>query len=905
MSKVSQKLMNEEIRPDPESLLKQANKINKGKLTVFLGAAAGVGKTFAMLSAAKERIKEGKRVLIGWVDTHHRKETDEILEGIPRLDPLRINYKGRDYYEPDIDTLIKTKPDIVLIDEFAHSNIYGSKNLKRYLDVKELLDNGIDVYTTLNIQHLESLNDVVSQITGIFVKETVPDKLLEDAEIHLIDIDADTLIQRLKDGKIYIHAQAEEAIKKFFRPGNINALREISLRYTADNVDVHLQDYMKSKGIAGPWRTGEKVMVCISKNSQAVNLIRIGKRMAASLNAELIVANVSTPWEPELSLQAQNNFLNTLRLAESLGAEIISLTGVSVADEIINLAKKRNITQLIIGKPLKPRPIEWFQEPIVDKIIRKSEGIRIHIIPTGIKKPAYKERESKRNYWVFLRSTLMGLGLILVFFLLSFYFKSFIGIFNITLLFAIPAVITALFGNYIAAVIVAVVSFITFDFFFIPPVNLFVIGDLRYIPSFFIYLILAILISYLNRKIRLQIKFNEKREKQLSILYSLSRKISAKIDLQEMIESVKEKIERLFECKVAFLLNTGNDKLEIQGYLLDEEMQVKLNDGKEKAIAEWVLTNGQIAGKGTDYLNSSRLMYFPLKTQGEIIGVTCILLNKEDALLTADQQKLIESICGLLASVVYRINLNRKLNEAKVLEESQKLYNALFNSISHDLRTPLTSIIGSSGIIEKEGAILSEEDKAELVKNINRSALRMLKIVNNLLDMARIESGKINLKYEWCDIEDIVGVAVKKVENIEERQLEIKIDRNVPLVWVDFSLMELVFVNILDNAVKYSKPDSKIIVNVSNESGELFITVSNEGTGIPEEELSKIFEKFYRMKIADNTQGTGLGLSISKSIIELHRGKIWADSSKNGLIIKILLPLHEQPTLKNKESENE
>jgi two-component system sensor histidine kinase KdpD len=432
-----------------------------------------------------------------------------------------------------------------------------------------------------------------------------------------------------------------------------------------------------------------------------------------------------------------------------------------------------------------------------------------------------------------------------------------------------------------------------------------VIEDLRYIPSFFIYLILAILICYLNRKIKLQIRFIKKREEQLSILYSLSRKISAKIDLQDVIENVKEKIERLIECKVVFLLKTSNSKLGIQEHLLDEELKIKLSDEKEKAIAEWVLANGQIAGKGTDYLNSSMLIYFPLKTQGEIIGVTGILLNKGETLLSADQQKLIESICGLLASVVYRINISHKLNEAKVLEESQKLYNALFNSISHDLRTPLTSIIGSSGIIENEGTILSEEDKAELVKNINRSALRMLKIVNNLLDMARIESEKINLKYEWCDIEDIVGVAVKQVENIEERKLEIKINEDVPLVWVDFSLIELVFVNLLDNAVKYSKPDSKITVSVSNESGELFIKVSDEGTGIPEEELSRIFEKFYRRKIADNIQGTGLGLSISKSIIELHNGKIWADrNQKNGLTIKILLPLHLPPEIKSKETEN-
>jgi two-component system, OmpR family, sensor histidine kinase KdpD len=898
--------MDEDIRPDPNSLLKQANQINKGKLTVFLGAAAGVGKTFAMLSAAKERIKEGKKVLIGWIDTHHRKETDEVLEGIPRLDPIVINYKGRDFHEPDIGSLLSIKPDIALIDEFAHSNVSGSKNTKRYSDIEELLNNGIDVYTTLNIQHLESLNDVVSQITGILVRETIPDKVLENAEIHLVDIDADVLIQRLKDGKIYIPAQAEEAIKKFFRPGNINALREISLRYTADNVDIHLQDYMKSRGISGPWRTSEKVMVCISKNNQAANLIRIGKRMSASLNAELIVANVSTPWEPELSSQAQNNFLNNLKLAESLGAEIISLTGVTIADEIINLAKKRNITQLIIGKPLKPRPIEWFQEPVVDKIIRKSEGIRVHVIPIGIKKTVYKESGSKRHYRDFLLPLGLGLGLIAVFYLLSFYFESLIGIFNITVLFSIPAAIVAFYGNYLSAALVAIVSFFTFDFFFIPPKNLFTIEDLRFIPSFFIYLILAMFICYLSKKIKLQVRFVEKREEQLSILYSLSRKISAKINLQEVIENVKEKIERLINCKVVFLLRSSNGNLEIQGLPPEAELKKKLSDEKEKAIAEWVLANGRMAGKDTDFLNGSELIYFPLKTQGDIVGVTGIFLDKEQNLLTAEQQKLVESICGLLASVIYRINISHQLSEAKVLEESQKLYNALFNSISHDLRTPLTSIIGSSSTLENEEAALNESDKTELVKNINRSALRMLKIVNNLLDMARIESGQMNLKYEWCDIEDIIGVAVKQVDIIEERQLEINLGDNIPLIWVDFSLMELVFVNLLDNAVKYSKPQSKITVSVKNETGELFIMVSDEGTGIPDEESSKIFEKFYRMKIADNIQGTGLGLSICKAIIELHAGKIWADkNAKNGLTIKILLPLHVQPQITGRETKNE
>jgi len=896
--------MVEEIRPNTDGLLKELNKASKGKLIVFLGAAAGVGKTYTMLVAAREKIKEGKNVIIGWIVTHGRKEMDELLPGIPRVEPVKINYKGKNFYEMDIDAILKIKPEIVLIDEFAHTNIPGSRNIKRYQDVEELLRAGINVYTTLNIQHLESLNDVISKITGINVTETVPDRELDNAEINLVDIDADVLIERLKEGKIYIPAQAEEAIKKFFRPGNINALREISLRFTADNIDSQLGDYMQTHSIKGPWLTGEKVMVCISKNSLASNLIRMGKRMTSSLNAELLVVNVDTPWERDLTVSEQNAYLNNLKLAESLGAEIITLSGTNVADEIINLAKKRNITQLIIGKPLRPRPVEWFQESVVDKIIRSSEGIRIHVIPNHMKKTREKGFSDKKILNYFL-PYLTGFSLILVFFLLSRNFESIIGIFNITLLFAIPVIIVAFFWGYTSSIIVSIVSFLIFDFFFIPPRYLFTIEDLRYIPSFFIYVILAVLISYLSRTIKVQIKFSKKREEQLSILYSLSRKISSKINLNEVIENVKEKIENLINCKIVFLIKSDKNDLKIHELGLDPELYKKISIEKEKAVANWVLINGHIAGRGTDFLANSELIYFPLKTQGEIVGVIGIFLNTEKSLLTAEEKKLIEAICGLLGSVVYRINVSRKLNEATVLEESQKLYNALFNSISHDLRTPLTSIIGSSGIIETEGDILSEDDKAELVKNINRSALRMLKIVNNLLDMARIESEYINLNYEWCDIEDIIGVAIKEVENIEERKLEIKISEDVPLVWVDFSLMELVFVNLLDNAVKYSKPDSKITVIVSNESGELFIRVSDEGTGIPEEELSKIFKKFYRRNNADNIQGTGLGLSISKSIIELHNGKIWADrNSTNGLIIKILLHLHVPPVLKSKETEN-
>jgi two-component system sensor histidine kinase KdpD len=891
--------MNEEKRPSPDDLLKEIKKIDYGKLTVFLGASAGVGKTFTMLTSARERIREGNDVVIGWVETHRRKETDKLAEGIQRIDPVKINYKGKTFNELDINSLLKRKPEIAIVDELAHTNIPGSRNTKRYQDIEELLKVGIDVYTTLNIQHLESLNDVISKITGIKVSETIPDKVLEEADIHLVDIDADALIQRLKEGKIYIPSQAEEAIRKFFRPGNINALREISLRYAADNIEKNIETYMHAHSIEGPWLAGEKVMVCINKNSFASQLIRTGKRMATSLNAELLVANINTPWEQNLTVSEQNIHINNLKLAEELGAEVISLSGTNIANEILNLAKKRNVTQIIIGKSLKSKPIEWFQESIVDKLLKNSENIRIHIVTRNPPK-IIKENPVRKKIFNYLYPYFSGIGLILIFLLVSRYFAEQIGIFNITLFFFIPILITAFTGGYLASIIISIVSFLTFEFYFVAPTFQFVISDLRYFASFFIYLILALLVSYLSKRVKNQIEFGRKREEQLSLLYSLSRKIVAKTGLNEIIDDIKEKIEKLLGCKIVFLIKNESGILKTYSNNLDNALNVLTTDEKEKAIVEWVALNGRIAGKGTDILSYSNLTYFPLKAQDEIVGVIGISLNIEKQLLTAEQKNLIEAISGLIGNALYRVRINERLSNTKILEESQKLYNAIFNSISHDLRTPLTSIIGSSATLIEDEKILNKKDRKELILNINKSSLRMLTIVNNLLDMARIESGSPNLKYEWCDITDIIGVAIKRVENIKERELAIDIQKDIPLIWGDFSLLEQVFVNLLDNSVKYSRPGSKIIIKIVKSAENLNISITDNGIGVPEKEIAKIFDKFHRVRISESIHGTGLGLPICKSIIEIHKGKIWAESHNGkGLKITFTLPVYSQPEINN------
>lgn len=881
--------MEKEHRPDPEALLESIEQEKRGRLTVFLGAAAGVGKTYAMLEAAQERLKEGVDVVVGWVETHGRAETEALLEGLPIVPPRRLIYRGKEFLEMDLDALLSRRPALALVDELAHTNIPGSRHAKRYQDVEELLNAGIDVYTTLNIQHLESLNDIVAQITGIRVRETVPDRILETAEIQLIDVPPEELILRFKEGKVYVPEMAEEALRRFFRPGNINALRELALRYAARRVDRQLENYMRAHGIPGPWPAGERVMVCVSPSPFSARLIRVARRMAEGLEAEWLAVYVDTPGRFPSREEEKERLAKNLRLAEELGAETITLSGEDVAEEILELARKRNVTHIVIGKPLHSRFWELIHGSVVDKVIRHSQGISVHVIP-GKYQPldkSYFPSITRPLSWTFYAGAL-GAALIVAGFCV--WWRYSLGLVNIAMLFLLPVLFSAVRWGVGPAVVAAIGGFLLFDILFVPPTGSFSVSDLRYIISFIIFVLVALFTGTLSNRLKAEVKSCRERGDRLAALYSLSRDIAAVAELEPLLEKITQKVAETLERPVALLLPDKEGKLQISASSRDYEKNFW--DENERAVATWVFKNGHKAGRGTDTLSGAGGLYLPLQAGEGVQGVLGISLKGSLKGLQPEQLRLAEAFAGLAALAITRLKLQREAQEARFLAESERLRSALFNSLSHDLRTPLASIIGAVTSLLEGDKVFDAATRRELLQTIKQEASRMNRFVSNLLDMARLESGLLKLRQEWVDIEDVIGVATSRLgEALKSRPLTIKVDPHLPLIKADFLLIEQVLVNLLDNALKYSPPGSEILLTVSCKDGWMEIAVSNKGPRLSSEDLERIFDKFYRLPTSPAVGGTGLGLAICKGIVEAHGGRIWASNHPEGLTITFTLPL--------------
>jgi len=887
----------EEKRLNPDALLASIKREEpKGKLTIFLGAVAGVGKTYSMLQVAKERLAEGTDVVIGWIETHGRTETEALVQGLIKIPPRSLEYRGRTFQEMDLDALIARHPQVALVDELAHTNIPGSRHSRRYQDVEELLTAGIDVYTTLNIQHVESLNDIVARITEITVHETVPDRILEEAfQIQLVDIPSEELTQRLREGKVYIVGQAEKALKKFFRLGNINALRELALRYTAQRVDQQLSTYMQAHAIAGPWPVQERVMVCISASPFSGQLIRAARRLATSLQAEWLAVYVETPRRLPISEEEKDFLVKNLRLAEELGAETMTVIGNDVAEELLAIAKKRNVNQILIGKPLHTKIWEWMHGSVADKLINKSEGITIHVIPGRAKPMQFKQRPAVNIPKVYSFFPWVNILLMEVFLtILVKTFESFLGPVNAVLIYLLPVLFSALRWGVAPAVLSAVLGIIFFDFFFIPPTLSVTIADLRYLIIFFIFLLVALLMGTVASRLHLQISYARRREISMISLYGLSKEMAALDELDSLLQTVLQKIRQTIEGEVVLLLPDEGGKLEIRPK--NSNQSLTFFDENERAVATWVLERGQVAGHGTDTLVGAAGLYIPLKAEQKTIGVLGIKPLKGQGNLQSQEKNLLEAFASLAAMAVNRIKLSEQAQQAQLLTESERLHTALFNSLSHDLRTPLASIIGAvSGLLEGED-IYNAEARRELLQNIQQGALRMNVLVNNLLDMARLESGRLQLNREWCDLQDILGVAIQRMgEPLKKRELQIETEIDLPLIKADFVLIEQVLINLLENALKYSQQKSSLQIAIRRKNNYLEIKVTNEGEAIPEEDLAHIFEKFYRSHINKKITGSGLGLAICKGIIEAHQGRIWAVNQPIGKVSVIFtLPIEKK-----------
>lgn len=896
-----------EIRPNPDELLKhaQAAEQRRGQLKIFLGYAAGVGKTYAMLEAAHQRQADKLDVVVGIIETHGRAETERLLEGLEVLPRKEIEYRGIHLYELDVDAVIARRPELVLVDEFAHTNAAGSRQAKRYLDVEELLNAGISVYTTLNIQHLESLNDVVAQVTGVTVRETIPDRVIDEAsEIEVIDLPPDELLARLQDGKVYVPDQAMRAIEKFFRKGNLTALRELSLRRAAERVDDQMRSYMRTRAIPGPWPASERLLVCISSNPLAEKLIRTTRRLADELSAEWFVVYVEIASRPEVSANHRERIGKTMQLAEVLGGKPLTLAGRSVKDAVLDFAHKQNITKIVVGKPLHPRWQEWLVGSVVNDLIHASGDIDVYVISaqSNLKPTEISSDWQPHRPW---RRYLASLALVFAATLLGISVRTAIEPANLVMLYLAVVVISAVYLGRGPSLLAVAAGVLAFDYFLIPPYLTLAVSDTQYILTFIGLFVVSLVVSTLTVKVREQAETAIQREAQTSTLYNLGRDLTSATDLEEVAEIIIAHISQIFGRQVAIFLpkNTAPQDMGLNnGAPMDRVVRTfsaspgYTPDESELAVAAWTFKHDQPAGRGTTTLPVAPLRCLPLKTARGIVGVLGVRPASIDTLLSPEQRQTLDAFANQAALSIERTGLVEQAHLAELLQAADKLQSALLNSISHDLRTPLVSITGALSSLTEEGIALDDAGRQSLLLTAREEADRLNRLVGNLLNMTRLEAGALHIRLERYDIQDGIGAAFEQLgERIEAHPVVVNLEPDLPMVWMDFGLIVQTLVNLLDNALKYSPPGSPIEIQVQKSNGEIQIAVSDHGIGIPEEDLTRIFDKFYRVRRPESVTGTGLGLAICKGIIEAHGGTIKADRRPGGgSIFTIALPAKEQ-----------
>jgi len=884
----------EPVRPDPDELLQnlKAEERGRGKLKIFIGYAAGVGKTYAMLEAAYQRKAQGIDVVIGYVETHKRVETEELLAGLEVLPRRQVEYHNVVLRELDVDAILKRRPQLVLVDEFAHTNAPGLRHPKRYQDVQEILEAGIDVYTTLNIQHLESLNDVVAQVTGVTVRETVPDLVIDEAsEIEVIDLPPDELLTRLKEGKVYVPEQAARAIQKFFRKGNLTALREMSLRRAAERVDDQMRAYMQTRAIPGPWPAAERLLVCISPSPLSEHLVRSARRLAGELNAEWMVVYVETPQLATIPPEKRERVNSILQLAEELGARshvLASGSSISATSQIImEFARKNNITKILVGKPLRPRWQEFLRGSLVDQLIHKSGDIDIYVV-TSADQPALPPEENPLRLHSPLSRYFWSLVMVAAATVLGSLIGGRLEATNLVMVYLLIVVIAAVFLGRGPAILTSILSVLAFDFFFVLPYFTFAVSDTQYVITFVALFLVGMVISQLTALAREQADAAQQREAETAELYDLSRDLASAAELEVILRSLTQHVEQTFEREIVVLLPEGN-RLTPRVY----STGLNLSD-EEIAVADWVYRRGEPAGRHTSTLPAAQLRYLPLKTAQGVVGVLGVgKPGTAERDLTPAQRRLMEAFANQAAQAIERVQLAEEARQIKLLQAAEKLQNALLNSISHDLRTPLVSITGALTSLDEQSESLDDENRRSLVITAREEADRLNRLVGNLLSMTRIESGAIKLNLEPGDIEDVIGTSLEQLgKRIAVHEVKVNIPADFPLIPMDFTLIVQVVVNILENAVKYSPKGSLIEVSARLADGMARIEIADRGVGIPPEDLTRVFDKFYRVQRPESVSGTGLGLSISKGIVEAHHGNIYARVRNGGGTVMIVeLPL--------------
>ena len=881
-------------RPDPEALLERVTaeeeRSRRAKLKIFFGFSPGVGKTYAMLETARRLKSEGVDVVVGYIETHGRAETERLLDGLEVLPRRRVLYRGVQLEEFDLDAALARKPGLLLVDELAHTNAPGSRHIKRWQDVMELLDAGIDVHATLNVQHVESLNDVVAQITTVQVRETVPDLILDRAdEIELIDLPPDELLVRLREGKVYIPDLARHAAMHFFRRGNLLSLRELALRRTADHVDADVQEYREMHAIGTTWPAADRLLICIGPGPGSARLLRAGRRTAASLRAPWIAATVEVTTRTPLSEEDRKRLDRNLVLAESLGAEVVRLSGHRVAEAILAYARKRNVTRIMVGKPHR-RKFLSFYPALFDELVRKSGEIDVQVVRGSPDENERADREERRIpvRWTHYGAATLAIGIATGLSALGF------GLFDqpdVVMLYLLAIMIVGIRFGRGPSIFAAALSVASFDFFFVPPYLTFSVGDVRYWLTFVVMFAVGFVISTLTSRLRFQEAATRLREERTASLLALSKQLGAALDERQVAEAMCRQVHGVFHRPTMVLMPNENGEL----VAVAEAGDVALAP-QERAVAHWAYDLGKSAGHGTDTLPGSRVTCFPLLAGGETLGVLAIIPQVEKDTLDRTQIDLLDAFVRQSALALERARFAEEARTADLRAQTEALRSSLLSAVSHDLRTPLAVITGAATTLRDSAGAIPDSDRADLLQTICEEAGRLERLVADLLEMTRLESGGLELKREWVPLEEIVGSALSRMEKrLRDRQVQVDLPESLSLVFVDPVLFEQVFVNLLENAVKHAPEGGPIEIRARRDAQSMQIEIADRGPGIAHGTEKRIFEKFVRGDSA-NTPGVGLGLAICRGIVEAHRGTIEVTNREGGgAVFHIVLPVEGEP----------
>ena len=880
----------DEVRPDPDQLLAHVQaeeaRAKRGRLRIYFGASAGVGKTYAMLEAARGLRANGTDVVVGYVEPHGRVETERLLEGLERLPNLPVRYRGIVQNEFDLDTALVRRPAILLVDELAHSNLVGGepppRHPKRWQDVEELLDAGINVWTTVNVQHLESLNDLVAQVTGVRQRETLPDRVFDEAnDIELIDLPPDDLIARLREGKVYIADEAATAAERFFRTPNLMALRELALRRVADRVEAAARALPVDRTRAR--LAGDRVMVAVGPDEQAEQLVRTGKRLADALDSEWTVVYVETPRLLRLSDVDRNRRIDVLRLAESLGAETVTLDGPSASATLLEYAQMRGATRVIVGAPKRHGWRAWLRPSTATQLIRDARGFDVTTVMPSDRAQVQGGAGSKvtlgdsppirwdRYGWA-LVTTLASSAV-------AFALYPRFELANLVMVYLLGVTLAALKFGRGPSVLTAILNVAAFDFFFVPPRFTFAVGDVQYLVTFLVMLMVALVIANLVASVRQQTRVAGARERRTALLYAMSRELAATRGISSMARVAVRHVAEVFQSQAVILLPDLEGKL---GYPRDRPLDKSFRSA-DLAVAQWVADHARQAGLGTDTLPATPGLYMPLGDERQRLGVLAVLPANPRRVLLPEQRHLLETFASQIGLALERARLAEAAEAASLAAERESLRNTLLASISHDLRTPLAVIAGAGSTLAEHGATIDEATRLSLARSIETKAREVSDLVSNVLDLMRFESGQVVLRRDWQTLDDLVGAALQRLEaKLAVYPVELRIPADLPPVHVDATLVVQVFANLFDNVTKYTPPGTRVSVSAAVDGPFVRVIVEDNGPGLPPGEPARLFDKFQRGNGEGTVVGVGLGLAICQAIVSAHGGQIEAHRRAGG-----------------------